>query len=255
MMVMSKLLEMKEKLQLVVVLKIVRQFYRSMEESQSHLYSRMATMITENLLEQLYTEQLPWYAIKPVLKTLFLFRKNLPSSIAYRGYLSELATQTKNKEITYWTTRLLVAIAIHSEKEEDRLSAKNTVMEVMQNLDINLSYRAMMADIAWMIRESEDALQDSLGQIPAIWKGIDLYTSFFLLRDPNPSLQEVAIRVLQRQKSGIPAGVTTVEKMAVEKMISDEELGNAYCIACGNVFIAFVEKYSPEVLLAEEKEV
>lgn len=267
---MINLVEMKNKLQVVSILKVIRQFYQFLNNKHDddndnndyahfQLHSTMITSIVSSLLQQLFSEQLPWYSLKPVLKTLFLFRNFIPSTIGYRGYLANLATQTKNKEVAYWTTRILVIIAINAVKEEDQMNAIKVVMNVLQTLDISLSYRTMLADITLVISEVHHSINSEKwnDKNPAYFSlnALRVYTSLFLLRDSNPSLQQVAIQSLQERPSTIMKGVNSTEQNALQLLMQNETLAKAYCNLCRDVFVFFLEKNSPALLVEEEQEV
>ena len=267
---MTNLVEMKNKLQVVAVLKVIRQFYHSLDNNNNnnnnnhnhnHLqpHLSMTRAIASSLLQQLLSEQLPWYSLKPVLKTLFLFRNSLPSTIEYRGYLANLATQTKNKEVAYWATRILVVIAINAVKEEDQMNAMKVVINVLRILDISLSYRTMLADIALVISEVQHSANSEKwnDRNPAYFalNALRVYTSLFLLRDSNPSLQQVAIQSLQDHSSTIMEGVNATEQSALQLLKRNNKIGKAYCDLCRDVFVFFLEKNSPALLVEEEQEV
>ena len=161
--------------------------------------------------------------------------------------------------MAYWATRILVVIAINAVKEEDRMNAMKVVINVLRILDISLSYRTMLADIALVISEVQHSANSEKwnDRNPAYFalNALRVYTSLFLLRDSNPSLQQVAIQSLQDHSSTIMEGVNATEQSALQLLKRNNKIGKAYCDLCRDVFVFFLEKNSPALLVEEEQEV
>ena len=230
--VLRKLLETSDPTLYVALLKQLRLLAR-----QQPLATPLQRLVVDVLLKQL--PQLPPFARKPALKTLFLFRSVLPRALPA---LRPLALQSRDREVSFWATRLLAATALADSEShaEDAAAA----IAVVAQLDISLSYRSMLADIVAVAAETKagDPTMRALVEVAAL----------ALLRDGNASLRRAAMK---KDALAIPEGVEAAEEREVGAICGEERRARAFCEVCGRILVAFLRTASPEAMAREEEEV
>lgn len=242
--ILIKLLTLNDKLEVVLVMKKIRQFYQSIDPNMIQTkYSSISTVIFETLFNEFYSTQLPWYALKPVLKTLVMLRSVISPDVEIRDYLLKLATQSQNREVAYWATRFLAVILGTCKKENEQ--AIRIIYQQIANLDISLSYRSMLADLIIICNEK-----------PSLWlRGVMLYCQFALLHDTNSSLQSVALKTINASSNQIVGGVQQTEEYALKSINICNQNARIFCDICQEVICTFLKSNLPSALLLETGEV
>lgn len=243
--ILVKLLTLNDKLEVVLILKQIRQFYRSTDTNILQTkFASISMLIFTTLLKELYSTELPWYAIKPVLKTLVMLRSSIPPNVEIRDYLLKLATQDQNREVAYWATRFIAVILTNAHTKENE-QAVRILSRQIANLDISLSYRSMLADLIQIIHEKPS---------PDL-RGVLLYCQLALLHDTNASLQRVVLETMKTSSSQILEGVQTTEEFALKSLHSCLVDARCFCEICQEVVCTFVRANMPAMLIVETEEV
>ena len=230
--ILRKLLEPNDPTLFVALLKQLRLLAR-----QHPLSSALQRTIVQSIATKL--PELPPFARKPALKTLFLFRSQLPRALPA---LLPLARQVQDREVSYWATRLLAAISLaDGESHEEEAAA---AVAVVKQLDISLSYRSLLADLALLGAESKTG--------DPIMRALTEVATLALLRDGNASLRRVAVG---REGMRIPDGVEAAEERVIRMICEEKKRASIFCVVCGKILVAFLKTASPEVMMREEEEV
>ena len=230
--ILRKLLEPNDPTLFVALLKQLRLLAR-----QHPLSSALQRTIVQSIATKL--PELPPFARKPALKTLFLFRSQLPRALPA---LLPLARQARDREVSYWATRLLAAISLaDGESHEEEAAA---AVAVVKQLDISLSYRSLLADLALLGAESKTG--------DPIMRALTEVATLALLRDGNASLRRVAVG---REGMRIPDGVEAAEERVIRMICEEKKRASIFCVVCGKILVAFLKTASPEVMMREEEEV
>ena len=164
--------------------------------------------------------------------------------------LLAFAKQRENKEITYWTCRLLWSLILRGHVQSDSLPAcKEVVLDVLSEVDISLSYRSLLCDLC--IMENETPRDD----IPFI-KGVTSYGRLSLLRDNNPSIQDAMLRLLNGCGGGaLVNGFNSTMAEEERRIVESEEGKRSFCSVCTLLFTVFMKNNLPTQLDAERTEV
>lgn len=230
--ILRKLLEPNDPTLFVALLKQLRLLAR-----QHPLSSALQRTIVQSIATKL--PELPPFARKPALKTLFLFRSQLPRALPA---LLPLVRQVQDREVSYWATRLLAAISLaDGESHEEEAAA---AVAVVKQLDISLSYRSLLADLALLGAESKTG--------DPIMRALTEVATLALLRDGNASLRRVAVG---REGMRIPDGVEAAEERVIRMICEEKKRASIFCVVCGKILVAFLKTASPEVMMREEEEV
>ena len=230
--ILRKLLEPNDPTLFVALLKQLRLLAR-----QHPLSPALQRTIVQSIATKL--PELPPFARKPALKTLFLFRSQLPRALPA---LLPLARQVQDREVSYWATRLLAAISLaDGESHEEEAAA---AVAVVKQLDISLSYRSLLADLALLGAESKTG--------DPIMRALTEVATLALLRDGNASLRRVAVG---REGMRIPDGVEAAEERVIRMICEEKKRASIFCVVCGKILVAFLKTASPEVMMREEEEV
>lgn len=230
--ILRKLLEPNDPTLFVALLKQLRLLAR-----QHPLSPALQRTIVQSIATKL--PELPPFARKPALKTLFLFRSQLPRALPA---LLPLVRQVQNREVSYWATRLLAAISLaDGESHEEEAAA---AVAVVKQLDISLSYRSLLADLALLGAESKTG--------DPIMRALTEVATLALLRDGNASLRRVAVG---REGMRIPDGVEAAEERVIRMICEEKKRASIFCVVCGKILVAFLKTASPEVMMREEEEV
>lgn len=230
--ILRKLLEPNDPTLFVALLKQLRLLAR-----QHPLSPALQRTIVQSIATKL--PELPPFARKPALKTLFLFRSQLPRALPA---LLPLARQARDREVSYWATRLLAAISLaDGESHEEEAAA---AVAVVKQLDISLSYRSLLADLALLGAESKTG--------DPIMRALTEVATLALLRDGNASLRRVAVG---REGMRIPDGVEAAEERVIRMICEEKKRASIVCVVCGKILVAFLKTASPEVMMREEEEV
>ena len=230
--ILRKLLEPNDPTLFVALLKQLRLLAR-----QHPLSSALQRTIVQSIATKL--PELPPFARKPALKTLFLFRSQLPRALPA---LLPLVRQVQDREVSYWATRLLAAISLaDGESHEEEAAA---AVAVVKQLDISLSYRSLLADLALLGAESKTG--------DPIMRALTEVATLALLRDGNASLRRVAVG---REGMRIPDGVEAAEERVIRMICEEKKRASIFCEVCGKILVAFLKTASPEVMMREEEEV
>lgn len=230
--ILRKLLEPNDPTLFVALLKQLRLLAR-----QHPLSPALQRTIVQSIATKL-PELLP-FARKPALKTLFLFRSQLPRALPA---LLPLARQVQDREVSYWATRLLAAISLADGKSHEEEAA--AAVAVVTQLDISLSYRSLLADLALLGAESKTG--------DPIMRALTEVATLALLRDGNASLRRVAVG---REGMRIPDGVEAAEERVIRMICEEQKRASIFCEVCGKILVAFLKTASPEVMTREEEEV
>ena len=243
--ILVKLLTLNDKLEVVLVLKQIRQFYRSTDKNILQTkFTSNSVLIFTTLLKELYSTQLPWYAIKPVLKTLVMLRSSIPSDVEIHDYLLKLATQNQNREVAYWATRFIAVILTNANTKENEQAVK-ILSQQIASLDISLSYRSMLADLIQIIHEKPS---------PDLC-GVLFYCQLALLHDTNASLQHVVLQTMKTSSGQILEGIQKTEEYALKSLHSCIVEARCFCGICKEVVCTFLRANMPAMLIAETEEV
>ena len=230
--ILRKLLEPNDPTLFVALLKQLRLLAR-----QHPLSSALQRTIVQSIATKL--PELPPFARKPALKTLFLFRSQLPRALPA---LLPLVRQVQDREVSYWATRLLAAISLaDGESHEEEAAA---AVAVVKQLDISLSYRSLLADLVLLGAESKTG--------DPIMRALTEVATLALLRDGNASLRRVAVG---REGMRIPDGVEAAEERVIRMICEEKKRASIFCVVCGKILVAFLKTASPEVMMREEEEV
>lgn len=230
--ILRKLLEPNDPTLFVALLKQLRLLAR-----QHPLSSALQRTIVQSIATKL--PELPPFARKPALKTLFLFRSQLPRALPA---LLPLVRQVQDREVSYWATRLLAAISLaDGESHEEEAAA---AVAVVKQLDISLSYRSLLADLALLGAESKTG--------DPVMRALTEVATLALLRDGNASLRRVAVG---REGMRIPDGVEAAEERVIRMICEEKKRASIFCVVCGKILVAFLKTASPEVMMREEEEV
>ena len=230
--ILRKLLEPNDPTLFVALLKQLRLLAR-----QHPLSPALQRTIVQSIATKL--PELPPFARKPALKTLFLFRSQLPRALPA---LLPLARQVQDREVSYWATRLLAAISLaDGESHEEEAAA---AVAVVTQLDISLSYRSLLADLALLGAESKTG--------DPIMRALTEVATLALLRDGNASLRRVAVG---REGMRIPDGVEAAEERVIRMICEEKKRASIFCEVCGKILVAFLKTASPEAMTREEEEV
>ena len=230
--ILRKLLEPNDPTLFVALLKQLRLLAR-----QHPLSPALQRTIVQSIATKL--PELPPFARKPALKTLFLFRSQLPRACPA---LLPLARQVRDREVSYWATRLLAAISLaDGESHEEEAAA---AVAVVTQLDISLSYRSLLADLALLGAESKTG--------DPIMRALTEVATLALLRDGNASLRRVAVG---REGMRIPDGVEAAEERVIRMICEEKKRASIFCEVCGKILVAFLKTASPEAMTREEEEV
>ena len=230
--ILRKLLEPNDPTLFVALLKQLRLLAR-----QHPLSSALQRTIVQSIATKL--PELPPFARKPALKTLFLFRSQLPRALPA---LLPLVRQVQDREVSYWATRLLAAISLaDGESHEEEAAA---AVAVVKQLDISLSYRSLLADLALLGAESKTG--------DPVMRALTEVATLALLRDGNASLRRVAVG---REGMRIPHGVEAAEERVIRMICEEKKRASIFCEVCGKILVAFLKTASPEVMTREEEEV
>ena len=230
--ILRKLLEPNDPTLFVALLKQLRLLAR-----QHPLSPALQRTIVQSIATKL--PELPPFARKPALKTLFLFRSQLPRALPA---LLPLARQVRDREVSYWATRLLAAISLaDGESHEEEAAA---AVAVVTQLDISLSYRSLLADLALLGAESKTG--------DPIMRALTEVATLALLRDGNASLRRVAVG---REGMRIPDGVEAAEERVIRMICEEKKRASIFCEVCGKILVAFLKTASPEAMTREEEEV
>lgn len=230
--ILRKLLEPNDPTLFVALLKQLRLLAR-----QHPLSPALQRTIVQSIATKL--PELPPFARKPALKTLFLFRSQLPRALPA---LLPLARQVQDREVSYWATRLLAAISLADGKSHEEEAA--AAVAVVTQLDISLSYRSLLADLALLGAESKTG--------DPIMRALTEVATLALLRDGNASLRRVAVG---REGMRIPDGVEAAEERVIRMICEEQKRASIFCEVCGKILVAFLKTASPEVMTREEEEV
>ena len=230
--ILRKLLEPNDPTLFVALLKQLRLLAR-----QHPLSPALQRTIVQSIATKL--PELPPFARKPALKTLFLFRSQLPRALPA---LLPLVRQVQNREVSYWATRLLAAISLaDGESHEEEAAA---AVAVVKQLDISLSYRSLLADLALLGAESKTG--------DPVMRALTEVATLALLRDGNASLRRVAVG---REGMRIPDGVEAAEERVIRMICEEKKRASIFCVVCGKILVAFLKTASPEVMMRQEEEV
>lgn len=230
--ILRKLLEPNDPTLFVALLKQLRLLAR-----QHPLSPALQRTIVQSIATKL--PELPPFARKPALKTLFLFRSQLPRALPA---LLPLVRQVQDREVSYWATRLLAAISLaDGESHEEEAAA---AVAVVKQLDISLSYRSLLADLALLGAESKTG--------DPIMRALTEVATLALLRDGNASLRRVAVG---REGMRIPDGVEAAEERVIRMICEEKKRASIFCEVCGKILVAFLKTASPEAMTREEEEV
>lgn len=238
--------------EIVEALKHMRAFYRKLSADQrKRLYGEYLLEVTSLLMTQLTSGSLPRFAVKPFLKTVVLLREYVtPVNEEQLANLLAFAKQRENKEITYWTCRLLWSLILRGHVQSDSLPAcKEVVLDVLSEVDISLSYRSLLCDLCIMENETP---RDN---IPFI-KGVTSYGRLSLLRDNNPSIQDAMLRLLNGCGGGaLVNGFNSTMAEEERRIVESEEGKRSFCSVCTLLFTVFMQNNLPTQLDAERTEV
>ena len=230
--ILRKLLEPNDPTLFVALLKQLRLLAR-----QHPLSPALQRTIVQSIATKL--PELPPFARKPALKTLFLFRSQLPRALPA---LLPLVRQVQDREVSYWATRLLAAISLaDGESHEEEAAA---AVAVVKQLDISLSYRSLLADLALLGAESKTG--------DPVMRALTEVATLALLRDGNASLRRVAVG---REGMRIPDGVEAAEERVIRMICEEKKRASIFCEVCGKILVAFLKTASPEAMTREEEEV
>ena len=148
----------------------------------------------------------------------------------------------RDREVSYWATRLLAAISLaDGESHEEEAAA---AVAVVKQLDISLSYRSLLADLALLGAESKTG--------DPIMRALTEVATLALLRDGNASLRRVAVG---REGMRIPDGVEAAEERVIRMICEEKKRASIFCEVCGKILVAFLKTASPEAMTREEEEV
>ena len=257
-----KVLSQKCPHEVVVALKSLRRFYRRLTEDQRrNLYREYLDTVVEVVMSQL-TEDASDYAIKPYLKTLVLLHRSLPEiSLETAQRIESIWRKHDNVEIRYWIARLCLSILIIEEEEEEegkeadvekanaiRSICERIISETIENIDITLSYRSMLADLCLLLDEV-DSLSPRL-------KALFVFLSLWNLEDSNRSIQETILRLnfVKKDRHCFAPGVSQTREILLQ-FSSEEAVCKEYANIASRVLCRFVERNMPADLTKEMRDV
>ena len=144
--------------------------------------------------------------------------------------------------MSYWATRLIAAAALTDDQSHDE--DVSAAVAVVSQLDISLSYRSLLADLAMLGKETKtgDPTMRALTEVATL----------ALLRDGNASLRRAA---MGRETMMIPDGVEAAEEREIRMICGEKKRASVFCEVCGRILVAFLKTASPEAMAREEEEV
>lgn len=256
-----KVLSQKSAHEVVVALKSLRRFYRRLTDDQRmNLYQEYLNTVVEVVMSQLM-EDASDYAMKPYLKTLVLLHRFLPEmSIEMVERIETIWTKHENLEIRYWIARLCVSILIKEEKEEKEEKGEKEkseaigsicnriILETIENIDITLSYRSMLADLCLLL--------DEVHSLSPRFKALFVFLALWNLEDSNHSIQDTILRLnfVKRDGHCFAPGVSQTREILLQ-CSKEEAVCKEYASIASRVLCKFVERNMPSELTKEMSDV
>lgn len=254
----QKVLSQKNAHEVVVALKSLRRFYRRLTDDQRmNLYQDYLNTVVEVVMSQL-TEDASDYAMKPYLKTLVLLHRFLPDlSMEMVQRIENIWMKHNNLEIRYWIARLLMSVLIkedgkpEGEKEKSaviRSICERIILETIENIDITLSYRSMLADLCLLL--------DEVPSLSPRFKALFVFLALWNLEDSNHSIQDTILRLnfVKQNRQTFAPGVSQTRQILLQ-FSEEEAICKEYASIASRVLCKFVERNMPSELTKEMSDV
>ena len=252
-----KVLSQKSAHEVVVALKSLRRFYRRLTDDQRmNLYQEYLNTVVEAVMSQLM-EDASDYALKPYLKTLVLLHRFFPEmSIEMVERIEKIWEKHGNLEIRYWIARLCMSILIkeeegNEEKEKSEMIGSicnRIILETIENIDITLSYRSMLADLCLLL--------DEVHSLSPRFKALFVFLALWNLEDSNHSIQDAILRLnfVKRDGNCFAPGVSQTREILLQ-CSKEESVCKEYATIVSRVLCRFVERNMPSELTKEMSDV